>query len=292
LKSVLITGVNGFIGSRICYLWNERYDLSPISFSKDKVEDYKLTVSDTLIHLAGIVHQMNGQDEDLYFQVNHQKTIDLAMKARDSGVRQFIFMSTLKVYGLDSYDRPITIDQECKPIDPYGQSKYRAEEDLRALENEHFKVAIIRTPVVYGPNVKGNILRLMKLITRFPILPFGKIYNRRSMIFVDNLIAYIEKIIEKKYSGLILPADSGPYSTSGLVDVMSECLDRKIWIFSIPFPFRYFISIIKPDLYQRLFGSLELDSKASNLALEFKPPYDFEYGMGAMCKWFKEEHYD
>lgn len=198
-------------------------------------------------------------------------------------------MSTVKVYGDKPTAAPLAETTPCAPDDDYGKSKLLAEEALRGLEGEGFTVSIIRTPLVYGPAVKGNLRRIMQLASRpFP-LPLGNIDNRRSMVYIGNLAALMNRIIEKTAGGTFLPSDPKPVSTTELVRLIRREMGMPPRLFSLPTPGRRLLEAAMPGLYARLFGSLAVDSSATNAALGFTPPYDVEYGIGEMVRWFKEE---
>ncbi len=229
---------------------------------------------------------MEKTADDLYFSVNRDLTLALAQAAKAAGVKQFIFLSTIKVYGKDFSEEPLTLQTPCIPNDPYGQSKWEAEEGLRKLEGGNFKIAIIRPPLIYGPGAKGNLLRLMQLVTSQKPVPLGGISNRRSMIFIDNLIDLIHQIIDKKASGTYLPADYPPISTFQMVKLMAKTLNADKTIITLPLPLRWIIKQLKPGFHQRLFGSLEVDSSESYHSLDFHPRYSQEEGIEQMAKAF------
>ena len=198
-------------------------------------------------------------------------------------------MSTIKVYGEVAPAQIITIDTPCEPTDPYGRSKWKAEQDLLALQATDFRLAIIRTPIVYGPKVKGNLHRIMGLAEKRLPLPFANIHNQRSMIFVDNLIAMVQQIIGLQAEGIFLPSDQHPISTTKLVRLIREELGIKQNLFSLPILARQLLQRFKPALYTRLFDSLLLDSTSSNEKLHFSPPFDTDDGIKEMVKSYKSE---
>jgi len=174
---LLLTGSSGFIGSYFQSNYSDRYDIETFSFLKDELESLDLTQIDTLVHLSALVHQMGGADKEEYTRVNVNNTLALAQKAKQCGVKQFIFMSSIKVYGEET-DTPYTEMTKCKTQDDYGKSKLEAEKQLREMEDDDFIVSILRTPIVYGKGVKANILNLIKSVNKIPILPFAGISNK------------------------------------------------------------------------------------------------------------------
>jgi len=181
---------------------------------------------------------MAGASAEEYEKVNVTQTINLAKKAKESGVNHFIFMSTVKVYDEET-DIAYTENSDCNPQDDYGKSKLKAEQALLGLSDEGlgFRVSIIRTPIVYGYGVKANIKNLVNLINKVPVLPFGKITNNRSMVFVGNLCHLIDEIIIRPVgsalgvqdkAGIFLACDDEPLSTAKLCELISVHLDKNI----------------------------------------------------------------
>lgn len=274
--NILLTGAGGFIGNH-CIQYGLSHDIVPFSFQNGDIDTLNLSDCDAVIHLAALVHQMKGASEEAYFHVNAKKTLELAKKAKEAGVKQFIFMSTVKVYGEEN-KTPYTENSPCNPQDDYGKSKLAAEEALKAIEDENFIVSIIRTPVVYGPDVKGNIKSLIKLIKKVPILPFKAIKNQRSMVYVGNLCAMINAIIEQKKSGIFLASDDKNTSTTELIQTIATAMNKKIVLLNIP-GFKPLLQVLKPVFYQRLYGNLTIDNTLTKNTLSFQNPYSFKEGI-------------
>jgi UDP-glucose 4-epimerase len=229
---------------------------------------------------------MDGAQESAYQQINVNKTVALAKKAKASGVKQFVFMSSIKVYGEESA-APYDEESVCHPKDPYGKSKLDAETALLAMADEIFKVAIIRTPVVYGEGVKANILKLIELTDKHKFLPFGGIHNRRSMIYIGNLIHLISEIIRQKETGIFLASDDSPISTSDLIAKIANTLGKRPLLF--PFlPLKIMLKWLKPQIYQRLYGDLYLDDSRSKARLNLKNPFTSDAGIEKMVYWYLE----
>jgi nucleoside-diphosphate-sugar epimerase len=281
---VLLTGASGFIGSAFCRLYRTDFDIEAVSF-RQEVGKIDMSRADAVVHLSALVHQMNGADPKTYQEVNVTKTLMLAAKAKASGVKQFIFMSSTKVYGeenREAYDEK----SPCHPKDPYGQSKLDAETGLLAIADETFKVTIIRTPVVYGEGVKANILKLIKLADRYRLLPFGGIKNRRSMVYVGNLAYLIAELIKQKKAGIFLASDDQPLSTSGLIKRIAIALDTPLLL--IPFsPMRIVLKFLRPQIYQRLYGDLYLDNTETRAELHLRNPFSTDEGIQRMTDWYK-----
>jgi len=278
--NIVLTGSRGFIGSYFNAKYNTKYNIKIFSFLDDNIEELILSGVESIIHLSALVHQMGGATKEEYEKINVKQTIELAKKAKESGVKHFIFMSTVKVYGeeSDSVYTEITI---CTPEDEYGKSKLKAEKELEKLKDENFKVSIIRTPIVYGEGVKANIKKLISLVSKVSILPFTNINNRRSMIYIGNLCHLIDTILEKQSNGIFLASDDKPISTTQLIKTIAKELDKKIYLVKIPL-FKEILKLFQPSLYKRLYESLEIDNSKTKKLLDFENLYSAEDGIKLM----------
>jgi nucleoside-diphosphate-sugar epimerase len=283
-----ITGSSGFIGTN--FIKNNKItEITEIDLLLQKIPEISFDKVDTVLHLAALVHQMKGAPEEQYFKINRDLAYAVASKAKEQGVKHFVFMSTAKVFG-ESTTGKLAWDENsvCNPLDPYGKSKYEAEKLILGLQNESFKVAVVRSPLVYGAGVKANMYNLVKLVNKFPLLPLGGINNRRSIAYVGNLVALLEHIIEKQASGIFIAGDREVLSTSQLTKLIAKSSNRKIIILKIPTFFLWVLKKIKPSIIDRLFGSLELDNTNTNRKLGFIPPYSSEDGIREMVEWYKK----
>ena len=280
MKKLLITGSNGFVGNYFINKYKEKYDIRIFSFLKDDINTLDCNTIDIVFHLSALVHQMGGASANEYEKINVIQTIELAKKAKESGVKHFIFMSTVKVYGEETNSKYIE-NTVCNPEDDYGKSKLKAEQELQKLEDENFKISIIRTPIVYGYGVKANIKNLINLVNKVPVLPFGKIKNKRSMVYIGNLCHLVDEIIIQKKSGIFLASDDQPLNTLRLIELIAKNLDKKIYLVKIPF-FESLLKILKPSFHKRLYGSLEIDSSITKEKLNLKNPYSVEDGIKLM----------
>lgn len=288
MKKILLTGSTGFLGSYFINKYSAKYSIKTFSFLKDAPKGISvghfnaLNIKgiDAVIHLSALVHQLGGASTEEYERVNVTQTLDLAKKAKTSGVKQFLFMSTIKVYGEES-DSVYNETSQCNPQDEYGKSKLKAEQELQKLENGDFKVSIIRTPIVYGYGVKANIKNLVMLVKKVPILPFGDIDNKRSMVYIGNLCHLIDEIIIQEKSGIFLACDDKPLSTSKLIELIARGLDKKVYLFRIPL-FKTLLKFIKPSFHKRLYGSLVVDNTITKEKLTLKNPFTAEQGIKLM----------
>jgi len=284
---ILITGENSFVGRS--FLGYSTYkDVSEISLIKHTPESIDFKMYDVVIHLVAIVHQKKTIPESQYFIINRDLCLKVAELAKMAGVKQFIFLSTVKVYGkFISGSEPWNEQSLCLPEDAYGKSKYEAELALKKLEDSNFTVSIIRTPLVYGEDVRANMLSIMKLVKRTRILPFKNVNNRRNFTGAENLVSYIDRIIEKRASGIFIAMDEKAISTSELVKMISENLGKKVILFKIPdFIVKGGMAVL-PSIFDRLYGSFEMDNSRTLKVLDFKAPVPISDGIKKMVKSFR-----
>lgn len=282
MKRILITGSKGFIGNYFINNYKSKYNIKTFSFLKDDINTLDCNTIDIVFHLSALVHQMGGASANEYEKINVIQTIELAKKAKESGIKHFVFMSTVKVYGEETNSKYIE-NTVCNPEDDYGKSKLKAEQELQKLEDENFKISIIRTPIVYGYGVKANIKNLINLVNKVPVLPFGKIKNKRSMVYIGNLSHLVYEIITQEKQGIFLASDDEPLSTTRLIELIAKNLDKKIYIVKIPF-FESLLKIVKPSFHKRLYGSLEVDNTITKEKLNLQNPYSVEDGIKLMIK--------
>ena len=264
MKKVLITGANSYIGTsfeRWVSQYPDRYKVDTVDMKDGSWRDKDFSYYDVVFHVAGIAHVSSDPKlKDLYYRVNRDLTIETAKKAKAEGVKQFIFMSSIIVYG-DSSKKKRVIDRNTipSPSNFYGDSKLQAEIGLKALEDENFKIVILRPPMIYGKGSKGNYPKLSKAAQILPIFP--DIDNERSMLHIDNLCEFIRLMIDNEERGLFFPQNEEYVKTSEMVRMIAEAHGRKIMLT------RVFNPIIKMiyglNLVSKLFGNLVYDKKMS-----------------------------
>jgi len=280
-KTILLTGASGFIGSYFIEKYKSKYNVKTFSFLHDDFEALHVEDVDLVFHLSALVHQMGEKSASEYEKVNVTQTLELAKKVEESGVKHFVFMSTVAVYGIEI--GVMSEESECNPLTEYGKSKLKAEVELQKLEDESFKISIIRPPIVYGKNAPGNMRSLLNLISKVPLLPFGGIDNKRSMVYIGNLCHLVDVVIEQEKEGIFLASDDEPLSTSRLIEFIAKSLDKKIYLIKIPF-FETLLKLVKPSFHKRLYGSLEIDNTLTKEKLNLKNPYTTEDGIRLMIK--------
>jgi UDP-glucose 4-epimerase len=284
MKRIAVTGAGGFIGSHLMRATGE-FDIRPLRVRSSSVNSLELSGIDCLVHLAGV---SRAADPKEYFAVNAELAETVAMKARAEGVRHFVYMSSAKVYGSSSPAGTVwNEDAACNPDDAYGHSKFQAECRLKSLVNSKFTVAIIRPSVVYGPGGRGNILRLIRLIDRAGIVPLGGITNTRSMVYIENLIAVLHRVIRKEAAGIFLATDAQQLSTTELARLISRLLLRNTRLCTIPRGLVAFARACSRTSIDRLWGSFALDDTQTAAALSLHDKHSIEAGMAATIAWYR-----
>lgn len=285
MMKILITGSNGYLGSRFINQYKNKYKFVKFSLLNQKLEDINFDRIDIVLHCAALVHQKVEHSYKKYYEINVEYPVKLAKLAKQNGVKQFVFISTIAVYGEEK--EKLDENTSCNPITPYGKSKLEAEKELLKLNDDTFIVSIIRPPMIYGKNAPGNIDSLIKLVKKLPIIPLGKIENKRSFISIQNLCYIIDEVITQQKTGIFLASDDEPLSTSRLIELIAKNLDKKIYLVKIPF-FESLLKILKPSFHKRLYGSLEVDNSVTKEVLFGKAkaslPYSVEEGIRLMIK--------
>lgn len=289
MNRILITGANSFVGSNFIK-YSKNTEIDEVSLIENETNQIDFSKYDVVLHLVAIVHQSTRINEKEYFKINKDLALQVAKQAKQAGVKQFIFLSTVKVYGKYIPGAgPWSEDSKCDPEDAYGKSKYAAEVELKELENENFTISIVRTPLVYGEHVKANMRSIIKLVEKIPVLPLGNADNKRSFTSVENLVAFIDRIIVKKASGVFIAKDERGLSTTELVKFISKYLGKRVILFPIP---RFIIRVstyIYPRIFDRLYGSFEMENSKTLRELEFKPPFTVEEGIKKMIVAYRKE---
>jgi len=229
---------------------------------------------DCVIHCAARVHVMNDDVTDPlaeFRRVNVEGTLNLASQASKAGVKRFVFISSIKVNGEGTFDIPFSPDDKVNTKDPYGLSKWEAEQGLCALAEETgLEVVIIRPPLIYGPGVKANFQSMIQWLKKGVPLPFGAIHNQRSMVALDNFVDFIALCIyhPKAANQTFLISDGEDVSTTELLRKVAKAFDKKSRLIPVPVSFMRFAAGLlgKQAMADRLFGSLQVDNaKARNL---------------------------
>lgn len=276
MKKLLITGQNSYIGTSVeKYLLTneEEFKIDTIDLINPEWETIDFSKYDSIFHVAGIAHfSKDPSKKQLYYKVNTELTEKVAKKAKLEGVNQFIFMSSIIVYG-DSTKSNRIITQETKPnpSDFYGDSKWQAEKRLEKLRSADFKIAIIRPPMIYGKGSKGNYPRLSKLSQKIPIIPDYQ--NERSMLYIGNFCEFVRQIILTNSEGIYFPQNNDYVSTSNLMIVIAKLCGHKF----------IFTRLLNPlinllffnDNIKKMFGNLTYDKAMSQYPFKYQI-FEFE----------------
>lgn len=269
MKRILITGTNSYTGNALIeYLsqWPDKYDTGTISLRTESWKSESFLGFDSIFHVAGIAHDSTkNSDREAYYAVNSELAYDAALKAMNDGVKQFIFMSSSIVYG--NHSGLITQDTPVNPSSYYGESKVKAEEMLRELESENFRVCILRCPMIYGRNCKGNYRLLSKIARVLPAFPYVK--NFRSMLYVKNMAEFVRLIIDDNAHGLFWPQNGIYTNTSELVKMIAKVHGHNVRLIrnvegTIRFMSRFSAKI------RKAFGSLAYDMSMSDYTHDYR----------------------
>ncbi|OUQ05200.1 NAD-dependent epimerase [Erysipelatoclostridium sp. An15] len=251
MKKILITGANSYIGTSFEKYIEENYpddyQINTLDMLDPNWKEYDFSGYDSIFHVAGIAHADIGHVSEerkmLYYTVNCDLAYETAIKAKESKVKQFIYMSSIIVYGESApygKKKVITKDTKLEPANFYGDSKLQAEIKLKTLGDDNFKVCILRPPMIYGPGSKGNYQMLSKLAKKLPIFP--DIKNERSILFIGNLCYFIKECIDKENSGIYFPQNEEYVSTSKMVQEIAKVNGKNIHLTKLLNPFVFILS--------------------------------------------------
>ena len=332
---ILVTGASGFVGEALCACLQERghsvraairsvsptlssYDLEIISVGNISGQtDWSpaLVGVDCVIHCAGRAHVMRETETSsaAYRTINVAATRRLAEQAAASGVRRLVFLSSIKANGWRALQgapsrngeflaggfEPTGYVRSFQPhsSDPYGQSKWEAEQVLWEISAERgLQVVVIRPPLVYGPKVKGNLLRLLRWVARGLWLPLGAVHNRRSMVGLSNLVDLLALSIGHPLAagGTFAASDGCDLSTPRLIQLLAQGLDKPVRLLPVPVELLRLGGALlgKRDEIDRLVGSLQVDSKDTQQRLGWYPPVTVEDGVLQMADWYAKREVD
>src|SRR2546427_720898 len=308
--SILVTGASGFVGTALCRellarghtvraALRQRLPPSavPLQLHQIIVPDIAaefdrralLDGVGTVVHLAAIAHRSHLDDGELR-RVNCDAAIRLAEAAAGS-VRRFVFLSSAKVHGEDSGNGTYTEDDALDPQDSYARSKLEAERALTETAARYgIELVIVRPPLVYGPEVKANFLRLLRWIDSGLPLPFASVRNRRSLIYVGNLVDAIARFAEHPAArGPFLVGDDESVSTPELVPRIARMLGRPARLLPVPPALLRVAGMIagRRDEIRRLTANLAVDSFKARRLLDWRPPHTLDAGLAETARWFR-----
>ena len=277
MKRILITGKGSYIGTHFrdeLLKYPEKYEVEELEMRNDEWRNHDFSSYDVVYHVAGLAHSTPDESQrELYYRVNTELAYETAKKAKEDGVKQFIFMSSIIVYGSGKIgeDRVITKETPLTPDNFYGDSKKQAEIKIRPLEDDNFKVVIVRPPMIYGPNSKGNYPLMSKFARKTPLFP--TLRNQRSMLYLGNLIEFIWLMIDNEESGIYLPQNREYVSSVEMIKEIAKIHNHKIWFTGI---FNPFIKLFNKQTYiNKVFGNLTIDKELSKYKEDYNK-YSFK----------------
>ena len=277
MKRILITGANSYIGTsfeKYVSQWPEKYETDTVDMIDGSWREKIFAGYDAVFHVAGIAHSDNGkiseEKEKLYYSVNTDLTIETAKKAKEDGVKQFVFMSSAIVYGESApigKQKIITKETPVSPANCYGDSKVQAEKGLKELEDDRFKVVILRPPMIYGKGSKGNYPVLVKFAKKLPLFPY--VGNERSMLYIGNLVEFVRLMIENEERGTFWPQNVEYSNTSELVRMIGAAYGKKVRLVK---GFGWLLKIMShfTGLVNKAFGSLTYEKSMSEYKEEYR----------------------
>ncbi len=279
---VLITGAGSYIGTSFaCWAsqyYSETFQIDTIDMIDGSWREKSFAGYDAVFHVAGIAHADTGRvSEDrkaFYYKINRDLAIETARKAKCEGVKQFLFMSSMIIYGKSAglgKRKVITRQTRPHPENFYGDSKWQADKGIRELNDETFAVAVLRPPMIYGKGCKGNYSLLAKLAKKMPVFP--DIKNERSMIHIDNLCEFLCLLIIEREAGVFFPQNNEYVSTSEMVRRIAVISGHKIWITRLSNPFVWIADRIPgktSSLVDKAFGSFSYDMAISEYRKDYR----------------------
>lgn len=255
MKKILITGAGSYIGQSFeIYLkrFPQQYQVDTLDMVDGSWRNADFAGYDAVFHVAGIAHiRETEENASLYYTVNRDLAIETAQKAKAEGVGQFVFLSSMSVYGME--EGCITRETLPAPRSNYGKSKLQAEQGLSALRSESFAVAVLRPPMVYGEGCKGNYQSLVKFARVMPFFPDYS--NRRSMLHIDGLSSAVKEIIDGSQDGLFLPQDEEYVCTCKMVQQIAREMGKELKLIKLLNPA---VSLVKhcTAMGKKAFGDL------------------------------------
>jgi len=312
MTTVLVTGASGFVGQSLCRAFASsgnrvlaavRSTARPCPSAETIVvgeingsTDWQQALQgvDIVVHLAARAHLGSGsnsvRDREFYMAVNAEGTERLARACLSSGVRALLYMSSVKVNGEETFDEPFRPDDAPAPRDHYGESKWWGEQAVQSLCSGKLQWSIVRAPLVYGPGVRANFLRLMCWVDSGWPMPFGSVHNHRSLIYVENLSNLIVRAMQtgKAAGRIFMAADGEDLSTPTLCRRIAEAMGRRVNLWCLPpalLTGAARLTGLSAEM-SRLTGSLVVDASATFSCLGWSPAFSAERGIKETVEWY------
>lgn len=273
MKKILITGAGSYVGESVRkYILSTSSDfqIDAVATMGDNWKKADYSQYDVVYHVAGIAHvNADPKMEALYYKVNRDLTIEVAKHAKAAGVKQFIFMSSQIVFheSQSLKSEVLTASTKENPNGFYGDSKLQAEKGLHELECDTFKVCILRPPMIYGPNSKGNFPRLVKLAQKTPVFPAW--HNKRSMLFIDNLAEFVKRAILRELSGTFYPQNRELADTVEIIRFFAKAAGHKVWITRLLNTFVWLGSFVLQPI-NKMFATYYYDPEMSKMDFDYQ----------------------
>ena len=273
MKKILITGAGSYVGEsvrRYILSTSSDFEIDAVDTMNDAWKEADFSKYDVVYHVAGIAHvNADPKMEALYYKVNRDLTVEVARAAKAAGVKQFIFMSSQIVFheSQSLKSEVLTADTKENPNGFYGDSKLQAEKGLHELECDAFKVCILRPPMIYGPNSKGNFPRLVKLAQKTPLFPAW--HNKRSMLYIDNLAEFVKQAILRELSGTFYPQNRELADTVEIIRYFAKANGHKVWITRLLNPFVWLGSFILQPI-NKMFATYYYDPEMSKVDFDYQ----------------------
>ena len=273
MTKILITGAGSYVGEsvrRYILSTSSDFEIDAVDTMNDAWKEADFSKYDVVYHVAGIAHvNADPKMEALYYKVNRDLTVEVARAAKAAGVKQFIFMSSQIVFheSQSLKTEVLTADTKENPNGFYGDSKLQAEKGLHELECDAFKVCILRPPMIYGPNSKGNFPRLVKLAQKTPLFPAW--HNKRSMLYIDNLAEFVKQAILRELSGTFYPQNRELADTVEIIRYFAKANGHKVWITRLLNPFVWLGSFILQPI-NKMFATYYYDPEMSKVDFDYQ----------------------
>ena len=273
MRNVLVTGAGSYVGEsvrRYILSTSSDFEIDAVDTMNDAWKEADFSKYDVVYHVAGIAHvNADPKMEALYYKVNRDLTVEVARAAKAAGVKQFIFMSSQIVFheSQSLKSEVLTADTKENPNGFYGDSKLQAEKGLHELECDAFKVCILRPPMIYGPNSKGNFPRLVKLAQKTPLFPAW--HNKRSMLYIDNLAEFVKQAILRELSGTFYPQNRELADTVEIIRFFAKANGHKVWITRLLNPFVWLGSFILQPI-NKMFATYYYAPEMSKMDFDYQ----------------------
>lgn len=279
MTKVLITGAGSYVGESVKkYILSTStdFEIDSVDTMSDAWKQTDFSKYDVVYHVAGIAHvNADPKMEPLYYKVNRDLTIEIAKRAKESGVKQFIFMSSQIVFHESKSLKTEVLTKETKPNPNgfYGDSKLQAEKGLwelapqAPLKGDAMKICILRPCMIYGPNAKGNFPRLAKLATKVPVFPAW--HNKRSMLYIDNLAEFVKQAIERELEGTFYPQNREQADTVEIIRYFAKAAGHKVWITKLFNPFVWLGSFVLQPI-NKMFATYYYDPEMSKMDFDYQ----------------------